>query len=95
MSIPGPIVSGDYTHEYDISGVTNLDLDGTWTLQVTDSVKNRKRGSLIEWRMIVEPLSMLLADGTVGGSAGSQAFLAQQDAEWAAAAAIAIMVSAR
>ena len=56
LSIPGPILSGDYTHEYVTDGANGLPVDGTWTLQVTDSVKNRKRGSLIEWTMIVEPV---------------------------------------
>jgi len=57
LSIGGPIVAGDYLHEYVVSGATNLPLDGTWTLQVTDNVKNRKRGSLIEWTMTVTPES--------------------------------------
>ena len=55
LTIAGPIVAGDYEHEYVVSGATGLALDGTWTLQVTDSVKNRKRGSLIEWTMAVTP----------------------------------------
>ncbi len=88
VDIDESILSGNYEHKYVISGVTNQALDGTWTLQVTDSVKNRKRGSLIEWKMTVEPLSSLLADDTLGGSAGSQAFLTQQDAEYMATAAM-------
>jgi hypothetical protein len=45
--------AGDYQHEYIISGATGLSLNGTWTLQVTDNVKNRERASLIEWTMVV------------------------------------------
>lgn len=48
-------MADDYEHVYVVSGATDLPLDGTWTLQVTDNVKNRKRGSLIEWTMTVTP----------------------------------------
>ncbi len=53
LNISGPILSGEY--EYDVAGGADLALDGTWTLQVTDNEKNRQRGSLIEWTLIVDP----------------------------------------
>ena len=55
LLIDGPIYSDNYTHEYVVTGAADLPLDGTWTLQVTDSVKNRQRGFLIEWSMIARP----------------------------------------
>ncbi|NQU19718.1 MAG: tandem-95 repeat protein [Candidatus Nealsonbacteria bacterium] len=56
LTIDVPIVSGNYGYEYIVSDdVTGLVLDGTWTLQVTDGVKNRMRGWLTEWTMAVEP----------------------------------------
>ena len=89
VDITEPILSGDYAHEYVISGATGQDLDGTWTLALTDN-KKRKVGTLQEWTMTVETASLLRVDVALAGSAGSQAVISQQDAERATAAAFAL-----
>lgn len=50
---PTPILDGQ--HDYALPGAMGTNLDGIWTLKVQDSVKNRKRGTLIGWSMVVEP----------------------------------------
>ena len=45
----------DGIHDYAVPGATGMDLDGVWTLKVEDSEKNRKRGTLFGWSMVVEP----------------------------------------
>jgi VCBS repeat-containing protein len=55
VDIDGPILSGNYAHEYVISAAAGQNLDGTWTLQVTDNTRDKKQGTLIEWTMTVEP----------------------------------------
>jgi len=50
-----PILDG--IHDYAVPDAANLDLDGVWTLKVEDSLKNRKRGTLIGWSMTVTPLA--------------------------------------
>jgi len=47
-----PILDGQY--DYGLPGAVGTDLDGVWTLKIEDSVKNRKRGTLIGWSMVVE-----------------------------------------
>lgn len=81
LDINGPILSGDYVHEYVVSGATGLPLDGTWTLQVTDNVKNRKRGSLIEWTMTATPLTEGAAASSQSAAAADMALLAWADSD--------------
>lgn len=86
-----PILSGN--HEYTVPAATGLSMDGNWTLQIQDTVKNRERGTLHDWSLIVEPEALpLLAGGTFTRSASSQAILSHQDAQQAAAAALALWV---
>ncbi len=66
LDINGLIRSDDFAHEYVVSGVTGLPLEGAWTLQVTDNVKNRKRGSLIEWKMTVTPQAAIASPQSTG-----------------------------
>ncbi len=57
FEVPGPFVSGTPNeHAIGLQGATPT-LNGTWTLEVTDNVKNRKRGSLIEWTLVVNRAS--------------------------------------
>ena len=44
LTIDGPIVSGDYVHEYVVAGAMGPPLDGTWTLQ-----GNRQRQEPQTW----------------------------------------------
>ncbi|NQT36380.1 MAG: tandem-95 repeat protein, partial [Planctomycetes bacterium] len=47
--------SGDLVYGVVIPEVTTLQHAGTWTLEITDTLKDRKRGTLYDWSLIANP----------------------------------------
>ncbi|MHB8903459.1 MAG: proprotein convertase P-domain-containing protein [Thermoguttaceae bacterium] len=83
LNITGSIKSADQV--YDVTyplGTSAADLTrgGVWTLNVNDGVKNRQRGTLINWSLLVTPASVSGASMPLSGATDAdQALLSWLD----------------
>ena len=59
MSPASPLDSGDLYYGVVIPEGTPLEHSGTWTLEISDLFKDRKRGTLYDWSLIVNPTTPL------------------------------------
>jgi len=64
---PAP-ASGNLYYGVAIPEGTVLQHAGTWTLEITDLFKDRKRGTLFGWELIVNPTIPLFAEGATASS---------------------------
>ena len=79
LSLASSLDSGDLCYGVVIPGGTVLQHSGVWTLEITDSVKDKLRGTLDGWSLIVNPADPLPLGMESSATANDLALLALVD----------------
>jgi subtilisin-like proprotein convertase family protein len=69
LSLASTLDSGDLYYGVMTEGTT-LQHSGTWTLEITDGAKDKVRGTLYSWSLIVNPVEPLFTAGAMAALAG-------------------------
>ncbi len=83
LNLASSLDSGDLYYGVEIEGASPQHI-GTWTLEITDSAKDKKRGTLYGWSLIVNPTAPLaVAASSQTASAADLALLSWFDLDQA------------